>query len=204
MDGVVGTVLDAAAGLPAWLVLTLAFLLPALEASTFAGVVVPGEIGVLIGGIAAHGGELPLWPVILAAVAGAVAGDQVGYLLGRRFGPRVLEHLPARLRRSGELDRARDLLRRRGAPAVAAGRWVAVLRAIVPGLAGMSGMRHAPFTVANVLGGALWASTVAVLGYAAGASYQVLEKRLGLGSEIFLGVLVLLGVVLWWRARRRR
>lgn len=138
------------------------FLLPALESSTFIGVVVPGEIAVLIGGVAAHGGALPLWAVILAAVAGAVTGDQVGYLLGRHFGPRLLERLPARLRRSGNLDRARDLLRRRGAPAVAAARWAAVLRAFVPGLAGMSGMARARFTVANVVGGALWATTIAV------------------------------------------
>lgn len=204
MDGVVGTAFDAAAGLPAWLVLGLVFLLPALEASTFIGVVVPGEIAVLIGGVAAHGGALPLWAVILAAIAGAVTGDQVGYLLGRHFGPRLLERLPARLRRSDNPDRARDLLRRRGAPAVAAARWVAVLRAIVPGLAGTSGMTHARFTVANVVGGALWATTIAVLGYAAGQSYRVLEERLGLGGELLLGVVVLVGVVLWWRARRRR
>ena len=204
MDGVVGGVLDVAAGLPACLVLALVFLLPALEASTFVGVVVPGEIGVLVGGVAAHGGDLPLWPVILVAVAGAVAGDQVGYLLGRRLGPRLLERLPARLSRTGGLDRARDLLRRRGAPAVAIGRWVALLRAIVPGLAGVSGMSRARFTLANVVGGALWATTMAVLGYAAGASYRALERRLGIGSEVLLGLLVLLGIVLWWRARHRR
>jgi undecaprenyl-diphosphatase len=112
--------------------------------------------------------------------------------------------MPARVRRSGDVDRALALLRRRGAPAVALGRWVAVLRALVPGLAGMSGMRRVPFTVANVLGGALWATTVAVLGYLAGASYRALEHRLGLGSEILLGVLVLGGALWWWRARRRR
>lgn len=138
------------------------------------------------------------------AVAGAVTGDQVGYLVGRRYGPGLLAHLPARVHRSGELDRALDVPRRRGAPAVALGRWVAALRALVPGLAGMSGMRRLPFTVANVVGGTLWASAVAVLGYLAGASYRALAQRLGLGSEITLAVLVLVGLVLWWRARRTR
>ena len=200
MDAVVG----ALTGLPPWLVLGLVFLLPALEASVFVGLVVPGEIAVLVGGVVAHAGGLPLWAVVVAAVAGAVTGDQVGYLVGRRFGPGLLAHLPARVHRSGEVDRALDVLRRRGAPAVALGRWVAALRALVPGLAGMSGMRRLPFTVANVVGGTLWATTVAVLGYLAGASYRALEQRLGLGSEIMLGVLVLLVLVLWWRARRRR
>lgn len=204
MDGVVSSAVDTLVRLPAWLVLTLAFVLPALEASTFAGLVVPGEIAVLIGGVVAHDGALPLWSVVVAAVAGAVSGDQIGYLVGRRYGPRLTDRMPARVRRSGDVDRALDLLRRRGAPAVALGRWVAVLRALVPGLAGMSGLRRVPFTVANVLGGALWATTVAVLGYLAGASYRALEHRLGLGSEILLGVLVLGGALWWWRARRRR
>jgi membrane-associated protein len=200
MDAVVG----ALTGLPPWLVLGLVFLLPALEASAFVGLVVPGEVAVIIGGVVAHGGGLPLWAVIVAAVAGAVIGDQVGYLVGRRFGPGLLTRLPARVNRSGEVDRALGVLRRRGAPAVALGRWVAALRALVPGLAGMSGMRRLPFTVANVLGGTLWATAIAVLGYLAGASYRALEQRLGLGGEITFGVLVLLGLAFWWRARRRR
>lgn len=197
MDAVV----DAVVGLPPWLVLGLVFLLPALEASVFVGLVVPGEIAVVIGGVVAHGGGLPLWAVIVAAVAGAVSGDQVGYLVGRRFGAGLLDRLPGKVRRSGEVDRALDVLRRRGAPAVALGRWVAALRALVPGPAGMSGMRRLPFTVANVAGGALWASTVAVLGYLAGASYRVLEERLGLGGGVAFGVVVLLVLVLWWRRR---
>jgi undecaprenyl-diphosphatase len=200
MDAVVG----ALVGLPPWLVLGLVFLLPALEASVFVGLVVPGEIVIVIGGVVAHGGGLPLWSVIVAAAAGAVIGDQVGYLVGRRFGPGLVARLPARARRSGEVDRVLDVLRRRGAPAVALGRWVAALRALVPGLAGMSGMRRLPFTVANVLGGAPWATTVAVLGYLAGASYRALEQRLGLGSEIAFGVLVVVGLVVWWRVRRTR
>jgi undecaprenyl-diphosphatase len=204
MDGVVSAAVDTLVRLPAWLVLMLAFVLPALEASTFAGLVVPGEIAVLIGGVVAHGGALPLWAVVVAAIAGAVLGDQVGYLVGRRYGPRLTDRMPARVRRSGDVGRALDLLRRRGAPAVALGRWVAVLRALVPGLAGMSGMRRLPFTAANLLGGALWATTVAVLGYLAGASYRALEHRLGLGGEILLGVLVLAGALWWWRARRGR
>lgn len=194
--------LDAIVGLPPWFVLALVFLLPALEASAFLGLLVPGEIAVLLGGVVAHGGGLPLWAVIAAGVLGAAVGDQVGYLTGRRFGQRMIDRLPARVRRSGEVDRALALVRRRGALAVVLGRWVAALRALVPGVAGLSGMPQGRFTVANVVGGAAWASTVAVLGFAAGASYRVLERRLGLGSEVLLGVLAV-AVLLWvWRGRR--
>jgi len=108
----------------------------------------------------------------------------------------------ARLRRSGEVDRALALLRRRGAVAVVLGRWAAALRALVPGLAGMSGMRQGVFTLANVTGGALWATVVAVAGYTAGASYRALERRLGVAGEVVLAVVVIAVVV--WALRGRR
>ncbi len=194
--------MDALVAMPPWLVLALVFALPALEASVFVGLVVPGEIAVVLGGVVAHGGGVPLWAVIVAAAAGAAVGDQVGFLVGRRFGTALLERVPARLRGSGDLDRALSLVRRRGAVAVVLGRWAAALRALVPGIAGMSGMAQARFTLANVAGGSVWAATVAVLGFAAGASYRSLEQRLGYASEAVLAIAVLALVV--WLVRNRR
>ncbi|MBY8870360.1 DedA family protein [Micromonospora sp. PLK6-60] len=193
--------LELLLALPPALVLALVFALPALEASTFLGLVVPGEIAVLVGGVLAHEGRLPLWAVAGAALAGAAVGDQTGYLVGRRYGRHLLDRIPRRLVGPGELRRALDLLRRRGALAVVLGRWVAALRALIPGLAGMSGIRQRTFTLANLTGGALWAVAVSVLGYLAGASYRVLERRLGLGGEALLAVVVVVVAVRVWRRR---
>jgi undecaprenyl-diphosphatase len=193
---------DAVIGLPPWVVLLLVFALPALEASAFVGLVVPGEVAVLVGGVVAHGGGLRLSAVVAAAIAGAAVGDQVGFLVGRRYGPRLMTRLPPRLRLRGEIDRALDLLRRRGAMAVVLGRWAAALRALVPGLAGASGMGQARFTVANLTGGAVWATAIAVAGYLAGASYRVLERRLGVGGEIVLAVVLLAAAGHLVRSRR--
>lgn len=187
--------------LPPALVLALVFLLPALEASTFLGLLVPGEVAVLVGGVLAHEGRLPLWAVVVAALVGAALGDQIGYLVGRRYGRRLLERTPRRFVRPGQVERAFALIRRRGAMAVVLGRWAAALRALVPGLAGMSGIPQRTFTLANVTGGALWALTVAVLGYLAGASYRLLERRLGWGGEALLGLVVLLVLVRIARGR---
>ncbi len=189
---------------PPWVVVGVVALLPALEASALVGLVVPGETAVLAGGVAAHAGIVPLWAVVLAAVCGAAGGDQLGYVLGRRYGPRLLQRLPARLRDSPNLDLALSLVRRRGALAVILGRWTATLRALVPGVAGLSGLDRRRFTTANVVGGALWAGAVALAGYLAGASYAVLERRLGIGSEVLLAALAVLVVVFVLYARRRR
>ncbi|HEU4946338.1 MAG TPA: DedA family protein [Kribbella sp.] len=198
-----GTILDTLVGLPPWLILALVFLLPALEASILIGVVVPGEVAVLIGGVVAHAGRLPLWLVIVAAILGAVLGDSAGYELGRRFGPPLLQRLPGRFQRSGQVDRALDLVRRRGSTAVLLGRWTAALRALVPGIAGISRLPFWKFLAANIVGGATWATAVVLLGYFAGAGYRRVEQQLGLGSELLLAVVVVIAVV-WIVVARRR
>ena len=190
--------------LPPVIVLTLVFALPALESSTLLGLVVPGETAVLLGGVVAHGSDLPLWAVIAAATAGAWLGDQVGYLLGRRYGASVLAHAPAVARRHVDLDRARRLVSTRGAAAVVAGRWVAVLRTVVPIVAGASGMRRALFGWANVAGGLVWATGVAVAGYFGAASYRYLERELGIGTYAVLGVILVAALLVVWRHRRAR
>jgi membrane-associated protein len=186
------SVVAALTGLPWWLVLGAVAALPALEASTLIGVVVPGETAVLAGGVAAHAGLVPLWSVIVAAIGGAVLGDQVGYSLGRRYGAGLLRHLPRRVRDSAGLERALDLVRRHGALAVVLGRWAASLRALVPGAAGMSGISRRRFTIANLAGATVWASAVAVAADLAGAAYPTLEHRLGEVGLVLLVVAVLL------------
>jgi undecaprenyl-diphosphatase len=193
--------LDGVGAIPPSLLLALVFVLPALEASVFLGIVVPGETIVLVGGVAARAGHLSLAAVIVAAVLGAVVGDQVGYAVGRRYGRRLLDRWASTSRRRRRADQALALLRRRGVSAVAFGRWVAGLRTLVPGVAGMSGVPRSTFTAANALGGAAWAATVAVAGYLAGASYRVLESRLGAAGDVLAGVIVV-AVIGWWLSLR--
>ncbi|KXK62807.1 hypothetical protein AWW66_06370 [Micromonospora rosaria] len=192
------------AGLPPLAVLTVVLVLPALESSTLVGLVVPGEAAVLVGGVAAHAGGVPLGAVIGAATVGAFLGDQVGYLVGRRFGPAALAHGPRFLRRRADLGRARRLLTRWGALAVLLGRWVAVLRTVVPLVAGASGMPRTSFTWANLVGGTLWATGVSLVGYLGAASWRYLDQRLGVAQLALFG-LVVLGVLLvsWYRRRHR-
>ena len=193
-------------GLPPVLVLLVALLFPAVEASALVGLVVPGETAVFIAGLTAHGGHPPLWAVVAAASVGAVVGDQIGFRLGRRLGPRLLERLPKRLREHDQVDRAIALVGRRGGLAVLAGRWTAVLRALMPGLAGASGMSPWTFAVCNVLGGLSWAAAVSVLGFAAGAAYEQVLANMNRAGQIGLAVALLLAglYVLVRRVRRPR
>jgi membrane-associated protein len=199
-----GMVLDALRALPPTPMLILAFLCPALEASTMLGVIFPGEIAILVAGAAAQVGTLSLWSVIPISVAGAVIGDAVGFGIGRRYGERLLKRLPDRLVKPDAVRATNDLLRRRGPIVVLIGRMTALLRALVPGLAGMSGLSWWRFLPYNLLGGVLWATTVAILGYLAGASLVVVQDRLGVASNVVLGVLAAVGLAMWLRTHVRR
>lgn len=193
-------VIDWLVKLPAVLVLAAAFLLPLLESSAFVGIAFPGETAVLLAGVVASQGALPLWLVILVASAGAIIGDSVGYEVGKRYGERLLNRLPKRLVKPQHIERTSALLRRRAGSAVFVGRFTAALRVLVPGMAGISRMPYPTFLLFNAVGGIAWATAAAIVGYIAGKSYRAAEQRL---SIFGVGVLALIvGGYLLARLRR--
>lgn len=176
-----------------------------LESSALVGLVVPGETALLFGGVLASHGHVDLVTLILLAIAGAVAGDAVGYAVGRHLGPRLeSSRLGARIGAS-RWEAARDYVQRRGTWSIVAGRWVGVMRALVPPTAGLVGMPYRRFLPANVLGGATWVVAISLLGYAAGGSVSAAQGALGTVSLItfaVIGVVVLVLGLRWRRARR--
>jgi membrane-associated protein len=197
-------VLEALRALPPTPLLILAFLCPALEASTMVGVVFPGEIAILVAGATAQAGALSLWSVIVVGIAGAVIGDAVGFAVGRRYGQRLLDRIPERLVKPEAVRATNELLCRRGPIVVLIGRMTALLRALVPGLAGMSGLTWRRFLPYNLLGGVIWATAVAMLGYLAGASLAAVQEELGMVSNIAIGIVAAAALVVWLRSHVRR
>jgi membrane-associated protein len=192
---------DAILRLAGPLVLVAVFALPALEASTLLGIVVPGELALVLGGVLAHQGRVPLAAAVVAGVAGAVVGDTVGYAVGRRVGERLLAHLPRRLVGPGQVERANALVRRLGGRAVFAGRFTVALRALVPGLAGVAGVPYRTFAAWNLAGGALWATGFVLLGFAAGPAWRAAERFASRAGLVLLGTIVVVATAAL--ARRR-
>lgn len=142
-----------------------------VEDALFVGFVIPGETAAILGGVAARLGHVPLAAVMATVIVAAIAGDSVGYEMGRHFGPRILSWRVLDRRRA-RFDGAQDFLARRGGAAVLLGRWVAFFRAVMPALAGTARMPYPKFLAWNARGGILWGSVVVTAGYLAGASYQ--------------------------------
>jgi membrane protein DedA with SNARE-associated domain len=143
--------------------------------------------------------------MILVATVAAIAGDSVGYEVGRLIGPRLLSVRPLRRRHAG-VEKARGFIQRWGAWAVVLGRLTAFLRAVVPGLAGMGGMHYPRFLAANAVGGIIWATGFTLLGYFLGNAYKKVlsESTWAAAGFVALVVVVLVGLRIRARVRERR
>jgi undecaprenyl-diphosphatase len=178
------------AGPSAYLVIAL---FAALESSAFVGLFIPGELALLLGGYIAYQGHAGLVPMMAAATAGAIVGDSIGYEIGR--------HLEGSIRRSRlgrkvgdeRWARAEHYVALRGGRAVFFGRFVGVLRALVPALAGVSRIRYRRFLLWNALGAVIWGPSLVGLGYLAGGSYRRMEHYAGRAGLVLLLLAVMVG-----------
>jgi membrane-associated protein len=173
------------------------------ETAVFLGFVLPGETAVVLGGVLASRGRVSLPLLVLIVVVAAVAGPLVGYEIGRRLGGRLVAARALR-RVAGGVERAQEMLRTRGGTAVLIGRFIAVLRALMPALAGTARMSYRTFFLYNAAGGIVWGVGYCLLGYAAGSAYAVIERRVGTGVAIAVAVVVVAAVVIWAVRRHRR
>lgn len=186
----------------AWAYLVV-FVATTLEASALVGLVVPGETVLLLAGFFAFQGRLALWLLMVLAILGGAVGDSAGYEIGRRYGPRLERSWAGRKVGPARWERARSQIRRRGPQAVLLGRFVGVLRAVVPAAAGAAGMPYRSFLVWNVLGAVVWAPLMVGLGYLAGESYDAVAAVMGWGSLGLVAALAAAGVTVHLVRRRR-
>jgi membrane protein DedA with SNARE-associated domain len=165
------------------------------------GVPVPGETALITSSVLASQGDLSILLVIPIAAAAAIVGDNVGYLLGTRFGRRFMLR-PGRTqeRRLELLRRGDELFARHGPKAVFFGRWIAGLRIWAAWLAGMTSMGWRSFLLWNALGGIAWAIWFGLLGYFGGEAAAHLVAKLGVAAAVTVGAVVLL---LWVLFKRR-
>jgi len=152
------------------------------------GTFLEGETILVMAGFLAHRGYLSLPGVVLAAFCGSLAGDQLAFFLGRRFGSRVLARFP---RAAARVARATSLIERRGTLLLIGFRFVYGIRNATPLAAGLSAIPVARFFTLNAIGAALWATAVAAAGYAFGHGIElILDNARRVEEAILLLMLV--------------
>jgi membrane-associated protein len=188
--------------LPSGLVYGLVILLVFGEAALFIGFVLPGETAVIVAGVVASQGHVNVGLLCVLVVISAIVGDSVGYAIGHRYGEQLLK-LPIIRDRRVAIGRALDGLAKRGPTYVFVGRFTAFLRAVMPGLAGMSKMHYRRFLAANALGGVLWGVGYTLLGYFAGSALAKIESYASWFGIALLVLIAALLVVLHFAKKRR-
>jgi membrane protein DedA with SNARE-associated domain len=190
--------------LSGWAALALLFMLPALEAPAFLGLVLPGELALLLGGVLAHQDRIPLGAALAVGVAGALAGDTAGYWIGRHWGPRLLTSGLGRRVGPARLHKVEGLLLRGGGWALVVGRCTAGARVVLPGLAGMLGLRYRTFAAWTGVAATVWAAAHVLLGYAAGAGWRHVHQLTGRVGIALAGAVMVALAVAWLLRRRAR
>lgn len=168
------------------------------------GVPIPGETALITAAVLASRGKLSIELVIVLAAAGAIVGDNIGYLIGRKGGRWILER-PGRFHRQ-RLDVLRTgepFFKRHGPKAVYFGRFVLGLRVWASWLAGATRMHWRSFVVWNALGGISWAVAIGLLAYFLGSSAGNAIETFGIFGLVAALVAVVSFVLLHRRTRHR-
>ena len=163
----------------------------------FIGTYLEGETILVIAGFLAYSGYLELPIVILTAFLGTFAGDQTFFYLGRWKGIAFLEKRPLW---HSKTDKVFDLLHRHQIKVVLGFRFLYGVRNVTPFVIGASRMHPLKFFVLNFLGALIWAIAVGYLGYSFGDIAEVILGRIKEYEIYFLGGLVLIGALLFWRS----
>lgn len=176
------------------------FVITFLESLPGISLLVPATAMLVAFGALLGAGTIEPWPVVIAAIAGAIAGDAVGFWVSRAVGLRIVRHwLPRSQRRA--YARALLLFRRWGWAALFFGRFLGPVRAVAPLMAGVARMREHHFQSANIASAIVWAPAMLLPGYAAARGLEGMETAPGLAW--LAGVAALLSIAVWWGVRRR-
>jgi undecaprenyl-diphosphatase len=177
-----------------------------LETGAGVGLVAPGELAVVIGGVTAGQGHTDLAALIAIVWACAFAGDLFSYVLGRRLGRSfLLEHghhirlTPARL------QQVETFLARHGGKTILVGRFIGLVRALTPFVAGSSRMPARRFVPATFVAAGIWSASFSLLGY---VFWQSFDEAAAIAREgtfaLIAFVVAAVGVIVAWRALRAR
>jgi membrane protein DedA with SNARE-associated domain/membrane-associated phospholipid phosphatase len=173
-----------------------------LETGAFVGLIAPGEFTVIVGGVIAGQGTIDVIPLLALVWVCCIAGDTTSFFVGRRLGRPFLERHGPRFKITHErLDQVEDYFHRHGGKTILIGRFIGLVRAVAPFIAGASGIRYARFIPYSVLGTGLWSAAYTLLGY---VFYRSFEQVAGIAGKATLAFGIAVALVVGAITIRRR
>ena len=158
------------------------------ESGLLIGFFLPGDTLLFGAGLLASQGELPIIPLIIATVVAAIIGDNVGFSIGRRSGPRLFKKKDSILFRQEYITRAEEFYEKHGGKTIILARFTPIVRTFAPVVAGVGRMPRRRFMFFNIIGGVLWGAGMILLGYHLGSKIPGLDHYI---EYVLIGVVVL-------------
>ena len=169
------------------------FLIVFAESGLFFGFFLPGDSLLFTAGVLCAKADSPLWPlpvVLVLVAAGAIMGDQVGYVFGRRVGPALFRRPDSRLFKQAHVEKAQKYFEEHGPKTIFLARFVPIVRTFAPIVAGVGRMDYRVFVTYNVVGGLTWAVGITSLGYLLGEAVDIDKYLLPV-----VGVIIVVSVI---------
>ena len=162
-----------------------------VETGLLVGFFLPGDSLLLMAGILAKSGTLSLPLTMLVCALGSILGDQLGYYIGYVAGPKVFTRPQSRFFDPANVTRAREFFDKYGLIAIIIARFIPVVRAFAPTMAGVTKLPYLRFLPLSILGGVLWGTSITTVGYVLGGLIPDLEKYI----YVVIGIGILAGVI---------
>jgi membrane-associated protein len=173
------------------------------ETGLMVGFFLPGDSLLVTAGVLAAAGHLNIWTLLLAVTAAAIVGDQLGYYIGYRTGPRLFRREDSLLFRRAHLLRAKRFYEKHGGKTIILARFIPIIRTFAPVVAGVGEMEYRRFVTFNVLGGFLWVWSMSLLGYLLGRAVPEIERNIHVVIAVVIVLSLLPAVVEYLRSRGR-
>ena len=174
------------------------------ETGLFVGFFLPGDSLLVTAGVFAGAGHLRLaWLLSLVTLC-AVAGDQLGYLIGWRAGETLYQRKDSRFFKRKHLERAHDFYERNGGKTIILARFLPIVRTFCPPVAGAAKMNYGRYLLYDIAGGICWVWSMILLGYTLGRTIPNVDKRIHYIIAAVIVVSFMPAAYSAWKSRRRK
>ena len=174
-----------------------------IETGFFVGFFLPGDSLLVTAGVLSAGDVIPLRWLLAPVMLCAIAGDQIGYWIGRSAGSTLYRKEDSLLFRRSHLQRAHDFYEKYGGRAVILARFVPIVRTFCPPVAGAAKMSYARYLTYDIFGGIFWVGAMILGGYSLGRTIPNISQRIHYVIAVVVILSLLPAVISFWKARRQ-
>lgn len=173
-----------------------------IETGFFVGFFLPGDSLLVTAGVFAAAGKLPLSWLLAPVMLCAIAGDQIGYWIGRTAGSALYNRKESFFFRRRHLERAHEFYEKYGGKTVILARFVPIVRTFCPPVAGAAGMPYTRYLVYDVFGGILWVAATILGGFFLGRTIPNISERIHYVIAVVVLLSILPAIISFLKARR--